>query len=439
MAFNLSGQKWGSGVQGTTGGIVSWSFAPAVWGQFYSFDAMLMGAFQTAVRAAFARWEGVTNIDFQEVSDSTNSNIRLGWDTIDGASGTVAEASYYYAGGSIALAEIRFDSAETWSLTPDGVGIYFMAVALHEIGHAIGLGHAPDSIMAPYVDPNVDDLMDDDITAVHILYGDTLPTSGTPGVDTFIGNDAPNTYYGGAGDDFIYGRGGNDVLVGGYGNDQIFGELGNDQLYGGGGNDFMGGGSGDDQIVTSYYFGTSQSGFSGVYGGDGNDVIVSNGVDQIFGEAGNDTIYANVIYGGYATVDGGAGNDVLAGSPGGDTLRGGDGSDYLFGWDGSDYLYGGADNDVIYGGLGTDRFEGGAGADVFQFTTDVERGVVEQIADFTAGQDHFGMSSSYQGAVYVQDTANGVFISVAINGGYWGALVYGTHDVAAVASSIWYF
>jgi hypothetical protein len=70
--------------------------------------------------------------------------------------------------------------------------------------------------------------------------------------------------------------------------------------------------------------------------------------------------------------------------------------------------------------------------------TDVQANTVEAIADFTAGQDKFALSSIYSGHTFVQDTVNGVFISVAIDNAYWGAMVYGTHNVAAVQSSFSY-
>jgi hypothetical protein len=48
------------------------------------------------VRAAFDAWEAALDIDFVEVADSAASNIRLGWDAIDGEYGMVGQMAYTY-------------------------------------------------------------------------------------------------------------------------------------------------------------------------------------------------------------------------------------------------------------------------------------------------------------------------------------------------------
>ena len=53
-------------------------------------------------------------------------------------------------------------------------GIYFYQVALHELGHSLGIAHSanPSAVMAPYYqyNPNVQ-LTSDDIQAIQALYG----------------------------------------------------------------------------------------------------------------------------------------------------------------------------------------------------------------------------------------------------------------------------
>jgi uncharacterized repeat protein (TIGR01451 family) len=63
------------------------------------------------------------------------------------------------------------------------------------------------------------------------------------------------------------------------------------------------------------------------------------------------------------TIVGGAGADVLRGTPGRDVICGRGGSDVLIGRSGDDVIRGGAGTDRLVGGPGKDRLLGGSGAD----------------------------------------------------------------------------
>jgi Ca2+-binding RTX toxin-like protein len=67
------------------------------------------------------------------------------------------------------------------------------------------------------------------------------------------------------------------------------------------------------------------------------------------------------------SIDGGRGDDRIAGMDGIDKLYGGDGIDILYGGLKNDVLSGDAGDDWLYGGMGYDRVAGGAGADSFVF------------------------------------------------------------------------
>lgn len=178
--------KWGDTRIGTPGGTVTWSFAEGP-GAFYSFDASItLAEYQDAVRAAFDAWSRVADIEFVELADSAASDIRLGWDTLDGPGNVRGETAVGQRTGPGFIdmsAEISFDIAETWYPEKASDAQLLYRVALHEIGHAIGLAHTddPTSIMHPVV--LVSDLSATDITDVQAIYGEA------PGFEPFATAD----------------------------------------------------------------------------------------------------------------------------------------------------------------------------------------------------------------------------------------------------------
>lgn len=78
------------------------------------------------------------------------------------------------------------------------------------------------------------------------------------------------------------------------------------------------------------------------------------------GAAGEGDRLAGVEY-----VAGGAGDDLLIGTPNHDRLEGNGGSDLLIGEGGNDHILGGPGNDLLRGGDGLDRIGGGFGNDTY--------------------------------------------------------------------------
>jgi hypothetical protein len=81
--------------------------------------------------------------------------------------------------------------------------------------------------------------------------------------------------------------------------------------------------------------------------GDGNDSFTANDLFEV-------TSY---------TIDGGPGDDKIAGSSSPDVMHGGDGNDTVEGSGGDDQVYGDAGNDVVNGGTHRDFVSGGPGRD----------------------------------------------------------------------------
>ncbi|MEU4155993.1 calcium-binding protein [Actinoplanes sp. NPDC026670] len=203
-----------------------------------------------------------------------------------------------------------------------------------------------------------------------LLYGgigaDQLHGNG--GNDDLIGDEGNDRLWAGDGDDTLFGDRGNDALSGGNGHDRLFGMDGNDREYGGPGVDnfhqtydpdlpdadlFVGGPDEDEVVYISREraVAADNDGVKGDDGSRGEGDTISTDVENIQGGDGNDWLAGN------------SARNVLYGSRGDDTLVGGGGDDALIGNEGRDRLWGGAGDDGLYGGPdgGTsDRLDGGA-------------------------------------------------------------------------------
>ena len=169
-----------------------------------------------------------------------------------------------------------------------------------------------------------------------------------------------------------------------YGSDTITGDENGNRLVGWGGADTLSGGAGDDELY-GYV--------------DQNPQGVSDGVDRLYGGAGDDSLY------------GGAGDDILDGGTGRDVLSGEGGAD---GFEGASYNNGGAN--------GSDTFVTRAG----DGGSSIE--LADVITDFEDGDDIIGMSGlnysdltveqgtgDYSNHVIVKKTDTGEFLTIIQN------------------------
>lgn len=141
----------------------------------WSMDATVPAFMQADLISAFAAWSAEANIAFRQVG--TGGNITIGLSALDGPGNVLGVTAYIYSGQALNAAHIAFDTAETWSASPNGVtssqGAKFALVAEHEIGHAIGLDHynAEPAVMNSVVDSSISGLTASDIAGAVSLYG----------------------------------------------------------------------------------------------------------------------------------------------------------------------------------------------------------------------------------------------------------------------------
>lgn len=134
-----------------------------------------------AVARAFATWRQHISVDFIEIPLAANPRLVLGWASgdhgdgaaFDGAGSILAHAFYPPPCGGVHAGKCHFDESESWASSDSPDACDLEAVALHEIGHLLGLEHSSvrDSVMFPYYQPGLHKLRDDDIARIQALYG----------------------------------------------------------------------------------------------------------------------------------------------------------------------------------------------------------------------------------------------------------------------------
>ncbi|XP_065879986.1 metalloendoproteinase 1-like [Euphorbia lathyris] len=131
---------------------------------------------KTAFSEAFRSWEGATEFKFQEVSEDSTADIVIGFFRGDHGDdypfdgpGRVLAHTYFPEDG-----RSHYDGDESWSSNPDNTQMDLQSVAVHELGHALGLVHSqdPQAIMYPTIAPGTikRELTQDDVNSVQALY-----------------------------------------------------------------------------------------------------------------------------------------------------------------------------------------------------------------------------------------------------------------------------
>ncbi|KAJ9657276.1 hypothetical protein H2198_004399 [Neophaeococcomyces mojaviensis] len=168
--------------------IAEYSLGPTRWNRThltYRFDNFCLELSQSdckrTIKEAFAKWSAVSRLTFEERPSTEHVDIRIGWYygrhgdrypfdgddavTSEGFVNVLAHAFFPPPNSGQLAGDVHFDEAEDWTVPLLG------NVALHEIGHSLGLGHSSDPNAVMYYRANGQrTLQQDDINGIQALY-----------------------------------------------------------------------------------------------------------------------------------------------------------------------------------------------------------------------------------------------------------------------------
>jgi Ca2+-binding RTX toxin-like protein len=342
----------------------------------------LTAAEQTLARAALQEWTDIIGVHFQEVT----SGAQILFDDSEDPSGPIAATDATWANGIISSAHVHISSS--W-VNSYGTGLYSYSFQtyVHEIGHALGLGHSGNY--------NVD---------AKYQTGALFANDGWPLTVMSYFDQQENRYFSNKGFSFNY------VLT-----PMQADIVAAQNLYG---------------LSTTTRTGNTVYGDHSNAGGVYDATAYPYASYTIFDSGGEDTInYAN--YGGFQKIDlnaeafssvnGYSDNISIARGVTIEDAIGGSGNDIIIGNSANNYIVSGLGSDTLTGGAGNDKFEDTAVGHNGDTITDFDYGDKIVFSDATLGSFTFHLSGNVLiysgGSMTLNNVPAGHFVTTAATGG----------------------
>ena len=132
-----------------------------------------------ALSEAWTAWQAVCGLTFAQTETASAASVLHGVGRIDGSGKTLAWSEL--PNGADTRLQQKYDNGERWAYgSVAGNQIDIVAVACHEIGHALGLGHdnaGGAALMDPYYSPRIRTPQPRDVARIQALYGKPVQTS----------------------------------------------------------------------------------------------------------------------------------------------------------------------------------------------------------------------------------------------------------------------